>query len=248
MQGLEGKRVVLTGAGGGLGRALVGAFAAAGAHVVACDRPGWPAAGAERVAFDLTDREAVARAAATILAGGTPDILILNAGVTEALTLDEMTDAALAAEIEANFGGTVALVQALRPAMRARGGAMVFVASVNAGAHFGNPAYSAAKAALLAIMRAVAVEEGRHGIRANAVVPGSIRTHAWDARIAADAGVLKRVSKLYPLGRIVTPEEVAAAILFLASPLSSGITGATLAVDAGLSAGNLPFLSAIGGG
>ena len=111
---------------------------------------------------------------------------------------------------------------------RAGGGAFVYVASVNALAHFGNPAYSAAKAGLLALMRAVAVEEGRHGVRANAVCPGSIRTPAWDHRLARDPGVVERVGRLYPLGRLVEPREVAEAVTFLASDAASGVTGAAL--------------------
>ena len=75
--------------------------------------------------------------------------------------------------------------------------------------------------------------------------PASVRTNAWTQRLARDPGVLDRVAALYPLGRIVAVEEVVNAVLFLASPLASGITGADLAVDAGLGAGNLPFLRAI---
>ena len=131
--------------------------------------------------------------------------------------------------------------------MRVKGGAFVFVSSVNAGVHYGNPAYSAAKAGLMAFMRAIAVEEGRQGIRSNAVVPASILTGAWTERLKVDPTVLDRVSTLYPMGRIVTPEEVAQTVLFLASPLASGITGAALPVDAGASAGNLPFIEAITG-
>jgi NAD(P)-dependent dehydrogenase (short-subunit alcohol dehydrogenase family) len=130
--------------------------------------------------------------------------------------------------------------------MQSRGrGVFVFISSVNALAHFGNPAYSAAKAGLVAYARAIATEYGQHGIRANTLCPGSVRTAAWDHRLARDPGVLARVSRLYPLGRIVEPIEVANAAVFLASPLSSGITGVTLPVDAGLTAGNLPFIEQI---
>ena len=113
--------------------------------------------------------------------------------------------------MDANFTGAAQLTHALLPAMRAGGGnrAFVFVASVNALTHHGNPAYSAAKAALLAWMRGIAVEEGRHGIRSNAVIPSSVRTNAWVYRLAADPAVMDRLSALYPLGRIVTPDEVA---------------------------------------
>ena len=94
---------------------------------------------------------------------------------------------------------------------------------------------------------AIATEEGKNGIRANVVVPGSIRTGAWDHRIAQHPGILASVSRLYALGRLVEPAEVARAVVFLASPAASGITGATLNVDAGLLAGNLPFLEQIAG-
>lgn len=245
--GLAGARVVLTGAGGGLGTVLAAAFRAAGATVVGCDIEGPSIEACEVHRFDLASPGAIAPAADRILAGGTPDIFVSNAGGTGAETL-AVTDAdAIAHELALNFTGAADLSARLLPAMRdkTRGGAMVFVASVNALSHHGNPAYSAAKAALLAWMRAIAVEDGRHGIRANAVIPASIRTNAWTHRLAADPTVLDRVSRLYPLGRIVTPEEVANAVLFLASPLASGITGTTLTVDAGLMAANLPFIDAI---
>lgn len=243
---LDGKRVVLTGAGGGVGAALLAAFRDAGADIVACDRAGAvPPGDVESHRFDLTDPAAIAEAAKAIILNGPPDIFVSNAGVTRAETLADLTADTLAQELAANFTGAADLSARLLPAMRGRGGAMVFVVSVNALSHHGNPAYSAAKAALLAWMRAIAVEEGRHGLRANAVCPGSIQTPAWDARIAANPDVYDKVARFYPLGRFVTPQEVAQAVLFLASPLASGITGANLQVDAGLSAGNLPFIDAI---
>jgi len=249
MIGFAGQRVVITGAGGGVGSALTQAFAKAGAQVVACDTPGTDLAGqpvAETHLFDLRDQAAVANAAADILATGPVDVLVSNAGGTRAEVLTSVTPAALSDEMERNFTGAVHLCQGLLPSMRVRkAGALVFISSVNALSHHGNPAYSAAKAALLAWMRAIAVEEGKHGIRANAVIPASIRTNAWEHRLRADPAILDRLAALYPLGRIVTTEEVANAVLFLASPLASGITGTSLTVDAGLMAGNLPFLAAI---
>ncbi len=250
MWGLEGARTVITGAGGGVGQALVAAFAAAGAQVVACDLPGArlsEAGIAEAHRFDLADLPAVDAAAAAILAGGVPAVVVSNAGWTRAETLGQVTAGNLSHEMDLNFTGAARLSLALLPAMRAGRGnrAFVFVSSCNALSHFGNPAYSAAKAALMAWARAIATEAGRDGVRANAVVPASIRTGAWEHRLAADPGLLDRLRAIYPLGRIVTPAEVANAVLFLASPLASGITGAALAVDAGLSAGNLPFLDAI---
>ena len=109
--------------------------------------------------------------------------------------------------------------------------------------HFGNPAYAAAKAGMVAYARAIAVEEGARGVRANVVCPGSVKTAAWTHRLeSASQPFPTRWVRHYPLGRIVEPEEVAQAVLFLASPLASGITGAVLPVDAGLTAGNLRFV------
>ncbi|OSQ55727.1 catenin [Marivita cryptomonadis] len=245
----DGARVVITGAAGGLGAALCQGFAAAGAQIIGCDRTvdGIPEVCVETRAFDLADADAVAAAGQAILANGAPHILISNAGWTRAELMTDVTEATFAAEMDGNFTGAARLSMALLPSMRRLNGnrCIVFVASVNAQAHFGNPVYAAAKAAGLAWVRALATEEGRHGIRANSVVPASIRTNAWDRRIAADPDILQRLAPLYPLGRIVTPQEVANAVLFLASPLASGITGTSLNVDAGLMAGNLPFIDAI---
>ena len=247
--GLAGRRVLITGATGGLGTALVRRFAEVGAKVAGCDLPDADFADlpvAARHGFDLADPAAVQAAAAEIVAAGVPDVVVSNAGWTRAETFAMLDEAAIARELDVNYTGTARLTAALLPAMRGRAGsAFVFVASVNALAHFGNPAYAAAKAALVAWARAIATEEGRHGIRANVVAPGSIRTPAWAHRLDADPGLMERVAALYPLGRIVEPREVADAVLFLGSPLAGGITGATLPVDAGIGAGNLPFLRLI---
>jgi NAD(P)-dependent dehydrogenase (short-subunit alcohol dehydrogenase family) len=253
MWGLEGKHVLITGAGGGIGRALVASFQGAGARITACDRdPALlePLTGVEKLAFELTDAEATARAIAlAVERGGPPAALIGNAGFTRAETMAQLDAAAWEREIAINLTGTYNVVAPVLPHMRAAGGgAVVLIVSVNAIAHYGNPAYSAAKAGMLAYARAIAVEDGRHGIRANAVCPGSVRTPAWEHRLETNPTLLDEVSKHYPLGRLVTPEEVANSALFLASPLSAGITGVTLPVDAGLTAGNLRFVRDILGG
>ncbi len=246
---MTGKRVVVTGAGGGIGQALVRRFAEAGAAVVGCDLPGMDLSAlpvAETEAFDIADRAATLAAAEAIAARGAPDVVISNAGLTRAETM-EMTGAdEIEGELALNYTGAAHFTRALLPHMGA-GAAFVFVASVNGLAHFGNPAYSAAKGALIAWNRALATEAGARGIRSNAVAPGSVRTPAWDHRMARDPALTERVSGLYPLGRLVTPEEVAEAVLFLASPMASGITGVTLPVDAGLMGGNMPFIRMIGG-
>lgn len=247
-----GRGVVVTGAAGGVGSALVAVLSACGARVIACDREGTDltaTAIAEAHHFDLLDDQAVASFAGRIGKGNPPAAVISNAGWTRAETLADVSLAALDHEMDLNFRSAALLSQALLPAMRnqKQGAAFVFISSVNAQAHFGNPAYAAAKAALNAWMRAIATEEGRNGIRANAVIPGSIRTGAWEHRLAQKPEILAAVGKLYPLGRLVEPVEVARAAVFLASPFANGITGTTLNVDAGLMAGNLPFLDQIGG-
>lgn len=248
-----GRSVVVTGAGGGLGAALVSLFAERGACITGCDQStealASPALAARHV-FDLADREAVAEAAKKLIAeDGVPDVLVNNAGWTRAETLAALNPAVIARELDLNLTGVMGFTDPIARAMAARGsGAVVFVSSVNALLHFGNPAYAAAKAGINAYARAIAVEYGRKGVRANVVCPGSIRTAAWEHRLAKDPGIMAKLQRLYPLGRIVDTGEVAEAVAFLASNRASGITGAVLPVDAGLTAGCLPFIDEILGG
>ncbi|OAQ65202.1 enoyl-(Acyl carrier protein) reductase domain-containing protein [Pochonia chlamydosporia 170] len=240
---LEGKRVVITGAGGGVGQHLVSSFHNAGSKVIACDRDAallnaLPQESLhEHHVFELSDSEAVKAAAKDI---GSADILVNNAGFTKAENVSQMDDLAVRSEIDGNLVGSMNLTRALLPSMVSQGnGIIVNVASVNASLHFGNPIYSAAKAGLLAFTRAVAVEYGAKGIRANAVCPGSMLTNAWQARIDSNPGLVEELVKYYPSGRLVMPQELANTVLFLASPLSSGISGVDIAVDGGLTAGNM---------
>ncbi|SHF10814.1 NAD(P)-dependent dehydrogenase, short-chain alcohol dehydrogenase family [Kaistia soli DSM 19436] len=253
MFGMAGKHVVISGAGGGIGRALVALFLESGARVTACDRDAGLLAALPDVTtetFELTDRAATTAAMERIIGrSGAPDAIIGNAGFTRAERMADIDPDVWDSEIAINLTGTYNLIAPALPAMiAAGGGSIVLVSSVNAIAHFGNPAYSAAKAALNAYARALAVEHGQHGIRANCICPGSVRTPAWDHRIEKQPQLLDDVVRYYPLGRLVTPEEVAQTALFLASPLSSGITGTAIAVDAGLTAGNRRFVSEVLGG
>jgi NAD(P)-dependent dehydrogenase (short-subunit alcohol dehydrogenase family) len=247
---LEGKIALITGAGGGIGREMVAVFQAAGATVVGCDADGTMLDGlglTHRFGFDLTDAAACGDVVRRIEAEVGPiAIIINNAGFTRAETLDQVTDQSWEREIAINLTGARNLTDRALPAMRQRGaGAVVFISSVNALSHVGNPAYSAAKAGLLAYARAIAVEYGRDGIRANCILPGSVITPAWDHRIAADPGLVPKVQGFYPLGRTVAAREVASATLFLASDWASGVTGVALPVDAGLTAGNMVFIDTV---
>ena len=248
--GLDGKKVLISGAGGGIGRVLVETFHAAGAAVIGADRDAEMLAGlplVRTVLFDQSDAGATRAAiAADIAAHGAPDAVIANAGFTRAEHLDHLDDEIWASEMAINLNGAYALVDPVVAAMAAHGaGNVVFISSVNALAHFGNPAYSAAKAGLIAYAKAIAVERGGQGVRANVVAPGSVRTPAWDHRLAGDPQLLDKVLPHYPLGRMVSPEEVANAALFLASDAASGITGVTIPVDAGLTSGNLRFVNEV---
>jgi len=246
--GLEQSQVLLTGAGGGIGIALVEEFNAAGALVCGADRDISLLEKLDlhrRVVFDLADGPATARAMAGLVGGDAmPDVLVSNAGYTSADTLEQVDAAAWAAELAVNLTGAFNVASPVVEAMARRGhGSVVFVASVNGLAHYGNPAYSAAKAGLIAYAKALAVERGAAGVRVNVVCPGSVRTPAWDQRFARRPDLLDQVLPHYPLGRMVTPREVARAVLFLASAAASGITGAVLTVDAGLTAGNHRFVT-----
>ena len=104
---------------------------------------------------------------------------------------------------------------------------------------FGDPAYSAAKAGLISLTKSLAMEMGRYGIRSNIVLPGTVRTPLWERKVGADKSTLERLRKWYPLGRIVEPIDVARTVGFLASDAAAAITGASLVVDCGLTAGNI---------
>ena len=247
---LDGRTVLISGAGGGIGRSLVKVFRDAGAAVVGADRDAGLMAGldlAGSVLFDQADPGATRAAVERHLAEhGVPDAVVSNAGYTRAEHLGQVDDAVWASEMAINLNGAYAMTDPIVAAMAARGeGSLVFIASVNALAHFGNPAYSAAKAGLVAYAKAIAVERGRAGVRANVICPGSVRTPAWDHRLEADPSLLDNVLPHYPLGRMVLPTEVANAALFLCSAAASGITGAVLPVDAGMTAGNLRFVDEV---
>ena len=116
---------------------------------------------------------------------------------------------------------------------------IIGIGSVNGLSALGDAAYSAGKAAMISLTRSLAQEYGRHGIRCNIVLPGTVRTPLWARRAAKDSKVLETLRRWHPLGRIVEPEDVANAVGFLASDAASAITGVALPVDCGLTSGNL---------
>ena len=123
-------------------------------------------------------------------------------------------------------------------------GVIVNIGSVNGLIALGNPAYSAAKAGLLNFTKALAVEYGPKGIRANMVSPGTVATEApsWQERRRRDPAIFDKLARWYPVGRVGRPEDIAAAVAFLAADEASFVNGANLVVDGGLTAGMAPMI------
>jgi NAD(P)-dependent dehydrogenase (short-subunit alcohol dehydrogenase family) len=248
----NGRIALVTGAAHGIGRVISTRLAAEGAAVAVIDLD---ADGAEATsaairdaggrAFaataDITDMEGLAAAVDAVEAAlGPVDILVNNAAYTAAGDLHGISLEAWHREIDVNVNGTYHCLRLLLPRMVERGrGTVVNIASVNGVRYFGNPAYSAAKAALINLTQSVASEYGRHGIRCNAILPGSVKTDniTWTIRQERDPDVFKKLAKWYPLGRVAEPDDVAKAVSFLASDEASYITGVALPVDGGLLAG-----------
>lgn len=243
------ERVVLvTGAGSGIGATTAARFAAEGAVPVVADIDGDAAAAvAERipravaVTCDVRSKEQVLAVLSDVEDRlGAVDVLVNNAMTCSEAPLLELSQADLERDVAVNLNAAVFTAQAVLPGMIRRGGGVVLnVASVNGLTYLGNEGYSAAKAALISLTKSIAVRHGRHGVRCNAVAPGTIATPHWEARVAADPEVFAKAGKWYPLGRVGRPDDVASALLFLASDEASWITGVTLPVDGGLLAGNL---------
>lgn len=239
------KSVLITGASGGIGRALAKAFAAAGYTVclhwhqndgaVALAEE-LRAAGVDAQAFqaDITDEASVADmlTAVTVFAGDV-DVLVNNAGITQQKLLTETSAADWRQMMGVHLDGAFYCCRGVLPGMiRRHGGAIVNVSSmwgVTGGSC--EVAYSAAKAGLIGLTKALAKEVGPSGIRVNAIAPGVIDT-AMNAAHAAET--LSALCEETPLGRMGTPDEVAAAAVFLASEQAAFITGQVLGVDGGI--------------
>jgi NAD(P)-dependent dehydrogenase (short-subunit alcohol dehydrogenase family) len=245
MQQLEGKTAIVTGVGSGLGRAIARAFAAEGAEVLGCDVDDRSGAatmdGVGLFAHADVSREAdVAGLVDQALeAWGRLDVMVNNAAVQIERELVETTEEELDRILAVNLKGVFfGCKHAVRATRGSGGGAIVNVASVLALVGDGIlAAYCAAKGGVLGITRATAVQYGRDGIRCNAICPGDIDTPLVQAYFDAAPDPAARraeVAAEYPLGRIASPEEIARAVVFLASDDSGYMSGQPLVVDGGL--------------
>ena len=240
MARLEGRRAIVTGAASGIGRASAELFAREGARVLAVDLPSAKLdltnGGIVCLAMDITRDEApetiVARAMAEF---GGLDILFNNAGVSAAAPAAEMSDEAWDRVQAVNIRGTFRLTRAAIPALVASGrGRIINTASVMAeGTDYGLAAYCASKAGVVGLTRTLALELGRKGVTANAILPGAIVT-GMTKRSFDDAKIAEVWQKKAAVKRLGQPLDIAKAALFLASDDAAFVTGQAIAVDGGL--------------
>lgn len=245
----EGKVVAITGAAGGIGQTMCRYFADEGAQIAAIDKSPETEAfvrelanrGARGYVVDVGDAGAVSAAFKKIASDlGAVDILVNNAGFSEHPTFARTDPAGWLHDVNGNLNGAYYCAHAVLPGMQEKkAGSIIAIGSVNGLSALGDPAYSAAKAGMISLTRSIAQEYGRFGIRSNIVLPGTVRTPLWERRASKDSTVLETLRRWYPLGRIVEPIDVARAVGFLASDAAAAITGVSLPVDCGLSAGNI---------
>ena len=194
---------------------------------------------ATALACDLTDLDDLAGTAEKALALGPVSMLVNNAGAAACLTLHSLSAASLAKDLALNLEAAMNTFKAFEQSLIDNGeGCVVNIASVNGLATFGHPAYSAAKAGLIHATRAIAVEYGKYGLRANSIAPGTVRTQAWKDRAVSNPGVFDEALGWYPLKQLPEPEDIAEVAAFLVSPAARCITGVCLPVDSGLTAGS----------
>jgi NAD(P)-dependent dehydrogenase (short-subunit alcohol dehydrogenase family) len=244
---LTDKVAVITGGAGinGLGFATARLLAAHGAKVAVLDldRAG-PKGAAERigdghlgVVADVTDKASCDAAAAAVLSAfGRIDVLVNNAGITQAAKTLDITGADYDRILDVSLRGTLYMSQAVLPAMlKQASGSIVCISSVSAqrgGGILGGPHYSAAKAGVLGLARAMARELGPAGVRVNCITPGLIATDISKGKLTDERKA--QIAADIPLARLGRADDVAGACLFLASDLSAYCTGVTLDVNGGM--------------
>ncbi len=249
---LENKVAIITAGGSGIGAATARRFVQEGASIVVADISGRraeevasaiSASGGKAVylKMDASDSEGV-QATITLALDtyGRLDIMFNNAGMADAAPLDETSleswNRVMAVTLTSTFLGLKYCLPIMR---RQGGGAIINTASVSGtGGDYGLSSYNAAKAGVINLTRAAAIENAKFNIRVNCVCPGAINTRAAQILGGDRADEFRRIqAKAHPLGRMGEPEEIASAVAFLASAEASFITGAALMVDGGVTAG-----------
>jgi meso-butanediol dehydrogenase / (S,S)-butanediol dehydrogenase / diacetyl reductase len=241
----SGRVALVTGAAHGIGRACVTRLAREGARVVVADldeetahrvaeelgRDGTPAVA---VALDVTSTASVDRAVADAVeqTGGLDVLANCAGGAFHHPSFAETGDDMWEAHLQLNLMSVVRVTRAALPTLRERRGCVVSIGSVNGLGTFGIEPYSAAKAALVNLTANLSTVHAPDGVRVNLVMPGTVRTRVWDDQ----ADSLAALTAAYPLGRAGEPEDIAAAVAFLASDDASWISGVVLPVDGGLMA------------
>ncbi|GJD61636.1 SDR family NAD(P)-dependent oxidoreductase [Methylobacterium frigidaeris] len=244
---LTDKVCLITGAASlrGIGRATAKLFAQHGAKVVILDLDAGQAEAAAReigeghlgLACNVTDKAACQAAADEVVSRlGRIDVLVNNAGITQPLKFMEIEPGNYDAVLDVNLRGTLYMSQAVVPQMRKqKSGSIVCMSSVSAqrgGGIFGGPHYSAAKGGVLGLGKAMARELGPDTVRVNSITPGLIQTDITAGKLTDE--LKGEIARGIPLGRLGVADDVANACLFLASDLSSYITGAVIDVNGGM--------------
>ncbi len=244
---LDGKIALVTGAGRGIGAAIARVFAAAGAAIAVANRSG---DAAERVAAeiaagggkaqpfiaDVGEREAVRSLVEEAAAHfGGLDIVVHNAGINPWSSIDEMTAEALEQTLVVNLKACFYLAQFAVPHLRRRGGGRMLVTSSVTGPRVAMPRaahYAASKGGVNAFIRAAALEYARDRITVNGVEPGFIAKPGRGS-LLREPDRVRRMARYIPQGELGTPEDIAYAMLYLASPAGRYVTGQTIVVDGG---------------
>ncbi|HEY3016044.1 MAG TPA: beta-ketoacyl-ACP reductase [Nocardioides sp.] len=232
------RSVLVTGGNRGIGRAIAEAFLAQGDQVAVTTRNGGAPEGALDLRCDITDAEAVDRAFAEAEAAHGPvEILVANAGITHDTLLLRMSEDDWSSVIDTNLTGSFRVAKrAAKGMLRLRRGRLIFISSVvGLLGSAGQANYAASKAGLVGMSRSLARELGSRSITSNVVAPGFVETDMTGVLTDEQKATIKTQ---VPLGRYASPDEVAAAVTWLASDGAAYVTGAVIPVDGGLGMGH----------